>query len=848
MCLVGVTRRVGDPALEAAFPDERRRAEAEKWLGWLASWLPDDETLTWWRIPSLAPAEWVLRIRRVLLVAVAVVVFGATVLLTINGRDSAWWATAYGIVVCLYGYAELFHLNKIRRKRRNSSAPLASPPPVVVTPRRPRRAEFGALARSAVPLGCNIPLALVRSWTEPTAERPDLTAVGSLRADRRACVAYGLAWTPVGVLLGLRPAVARVPPPWQATVIVVLAHAAAAWLFGAVLGPRLPAAEVHRGHARARWWRGALVRLLEDTADRGLLRRVGLGYAFRDAALRASLAAGYAEEARQRTERLAAPGKRATTIANLTKPQIKRISRDVAIAVGVAVTIPSKLPGGEGWSLLSVAASLALGCVAAVIHPGGGPLAAAPARRRRPLERAAPRGHLAYGPAARRAGGRGARRGDHRHRSNGPGQAARGHPADGAGGGLRRLGVRRRVPQGARAVARRLRLVPDAVAIVAADAALVVAFDKRLLTAQPGGGTAVPGRGLGCDPATERDAALGSARREGRRAAGVLPAARRRTGAVPGLAGDVLGWSRAEVAAVLLSSTGQGPMPISRWAWTGLYAVLLAACVAFLRWPARLRKTAERFDRWQVGQATDVAGQLLTGVQDPRLWPSSWSGAAVPVTIRPVLSGRLAAAYTVAYQRELLEQGELAAYQAIIATFTGQAGAGATTTLARLVRGIHGLSSPGPGAPHATEIELRLADRLAAAQAALTALAPPGPLAPPAGTGTGGTGEPSHGSGPPQAAGPACAGCGDGRRAGRGRGRAQRAWNWSRISRPSSSPARSPSRRSVPTRSTRSFVNTCPHSSRTARSRTCSPRGWSACLAPSRRRPPKHWSNRTRRT
>ena len=58
------------------------------------------------------------------------------------------------------------------------------------------------------------------------AERPDVTAVGSLRADRRACVAYGLAWTPAGVLLGLLGG-GPGAVPWPATLIVLLAHAAA---------------------------------------------------------------------------------------------------------------------------------------------------------------------------------------------------------------------------------------------------------------------------------------------------------------------------------------------------------------------------------------------------------------------------------------------------------------------------------------------------------------------------------------------------------------------------------------------------------------------------------------------
>ena len=85
----GATRREADPALAAAFPGERRRAEAGRWLGWLASRLTDDEPLTWWRIPSLVPAERVLRLRRYLLIAVAFVVFSVTVVLAINGRNSA---------------------------------------------------------------------------------------------------------------------------------------------------------------------------------------------------------------------------------------------------------------------------------------------------------------------------------------------------------------------------------------------------------------------------------------------------------------------------------------------------------------------------------------------------------------------------------------------------------------------------------------------------------------------------------------------------------------------------------------------------------------------------------------
>lgn len=743
----GETRPAADPALAAAFPGERRRAEAERWLGWLASQLTDDELPAWWRISSLVPAERVLRVRRWLLITVAVVVFGATVTLAVNGRNSAWWATVYMIIVVFYGYAELFHLGKRRRKRRRTSGPPAFPPPVVVTPRRLRRGEFGALARSAVPLGGNIPLALVRSWTGPIAERPDLTAVGSLRADRRACVAYGLAWTPAGVLLGLLGG-GPGAVPWPATLIVVLAQAAAAWLFGAVLGRAYPLLKITEATLGAMWWRGGLVGLLEDAAERGVLRRAGAGYAFADAALRARLAAGYAEEARQRTQRLAAPGKRAIAIASLTKPQVKRISIDAAVAAAVAVLIAPKLPGGEGWSLPTDVASLGFAAVAAVITwllarwlLSRLVAAAGWSVRQLAVTSRTVRLRLALAAAVLVALLVASAATDLARLL----AAALPTALVAACGGWACVIVHRKV--GGRG--RRRRLAPDAVAIAAADAVLVVALDKRLLTAQPAAGLLFPVALWGAIRLWNK---MRSSERLAVKAAALLVFSLLLGGELVVFLvwlANVLGWSRAEVAAVraVLDWTGEHA-DLPWWAWTGLYAVLLAVALVFLRWPARLKKAAERFDRWPVAQVTDVGGQLLTGVH-VGLMAVVLVGVAAPVTVRPVLSGRLAAAYTVAYQRELADEGELAAYQEIIAAFTGQrAGPGSGTSLARLVRGIHELSNAGPGAEHATAIELRLADRLGAEQA--TALARPVPPAPPAASaGTGGAG------GPPPTAGPA---------------------------------------------------------------------------------------------
>ena len=371
-----------------------------------------------------------------------------------------------------------------------------------------------------------------------------------------------------------------------------------------------------------------------------MLRRVGPGYAFADTALRARLAAGYAAEARQRTGRLAATVKRAVTIVNLTEAQLKRISVDAAIAVGVAFLIAPKLPGGEGWSLLTDAASLGFGCVAAVItwqmvsrllprlvaaaRWGVRHLVAASRTVRLRLALAAvvlvallvastatdlARMLAAVLPTALVA----------------------------ACGGWACAVVHRK----ARGRGRWPRLVPDAVAIAAADAALVVALDKRLLTAQPAAGLLFPVALWG---AIRLWNTMRRSDRLAAKAAALLVFSLLLGGELVIFLvwlANVLGWSRAEVATVrvVLDWTG-AHADLPWWAWTGLYAVLLAAGLAFLRWPARLKKTAGRFDRWQVGQVTDVGGQLLTGVH-VGLMAVVLVGVAAPVTVRPVLSGRL---------------------------------------------------------------------------------------------------------------------------------------------------------------------------------------------------------------
>ena len=206
---------------------------------------------------------------------------------------------------------------------------------------------------------------------------------------------------------------------------------------------------------------------------------------------------------------------------------------------------------------------------------------------------------------------------------------------------------------------------------------------------------------------------------------------------------NVLGLSRPEVAAIRSAlEWAREYADLPWWAWTGLYALLLAAGLAFLRWPGRFEKAAQRFDRWQLAPAADVAQQSLT-VLHVGLMAIVLVGLAAPVTVAPVLSHRLTAAYDTAFQRELEEEGELAAYTAILSGASPQT---PVSVLASLVQGVHGVSRPLPGDPDATGIELHLAQRLGLAQATALALpAPPQLPAPPAATAAGRRREASRG-------------------------------------------------------------------------------------------------------
>ena len=310
-----------DAALVAAYPRERRRAEAARWLGWLACQLAERGRLEWWLIPAWVSVERVRQVRRRFLYLVAIGVFVLTVGAE-DGYTDAWWVNVYSFLAFLAVCVEYFRYRRRKRgKKRDGSMPLVPVPPA-------------ALAD------------------------PAITGAAVLRADRRACIAGGLAWMPLGALLGAF-LTGWGSVSWPVAVAVVALQVAGVWVFGAALSRSYPLLKFAEVALRAGWWRGGFVSRLEDAVGRGLLRRDGTGYVFADEALRARLAADYTAAvqsgARLQAQRPGRPGgARGAALNVLSKARIRRISWDFALGVGlglaVLITIVPASEGGLGYS------------------------------------------------------------------------------------------------------------------------------------------------------------------------------------------------------------------------------------------------------------------------------------------------------------------------------------------------------------------------------------------------------------------------------------------------------------------------------------------------------------------
>jgi hypothetical protein len=537
---------------------------------------------------------------------------------------------------------------------------------------------------------------------------------------------------------------------WPVAVAVVTLQVAGAWVFGTVLGRSYPLLKFAELALRAGWWRGGFVRRLEDAADRGLLRRDGTGYVFADDALRGRLAAGYTAavqsaaqgKAQLQAQRPAPPaGARSAVLNVLSKARITRISWDFALgaSLGLAVLITIRPPseGGLGYSTdalvgYAVIAGVAAFLVAPITRLVLAQVAAGVrlSWRRFPLSSRGSRlrtGTLAAVAAVALVVGAGTTLAALLANALPPMLVAA------CGGWACVLAYRKTRTPAPRTLFRKLlRRAPDAVAVATTAATTLVLYDHQVLTAQPAAGLLFPVAMWGT---FRLWAAMRGSGRLVVKAGALLTFSLLLGGELVLFLvwlANVLGLSRPEVAAIRSAlEWARDYADLPWWAWTGLYALLLAAGLAFLRWPGRLEKAAQRFDRWQLAPAADVAQQSLT-VLHVGLMAVVLAGLVARVTVAPVLSHRLTAAYDTAFQQELEEEGELAAYTAIL---NGASPQPPGSVLASLVQGVHGVSRPLAGDPDATGIELRLAQRLGLAQAAALALpAPPQPSAPPAPT------------------------------------------------------------------------------------------------------------------
>ena len=81
-----------DQVLRAAYPDERQRDYAMRWLGWIAFHMGADERLDWWAIPAWMPPAQLVTARRLAAWAILTAAAGLAIAATVQA------AILFGIV------------------------------------------------------------------------------------------------------------------------------------------------------------------------------------------------------------------------------------------------------------------------------------------------------------------------------------------------------------------------------------------------------------------------------------------------------------------------------------------------------------------------------------------------------------------------------------------------------------------------------------------------------------------------------------------------------------------------------------------------------------------------------
>jgi hypothetical protein len=595
--------------------------------------------------------------------------------------------------------------------------------PRQVAPRPLRGREAVLLAVSLIPVVTFTP-ALVNQWTEPV--HGDTTR--TYRADRRTTVARLAAWFGSAGLVAAIVLGTGVPVgTWLG---VDLSLAAGAGLLAALTTGPYPMTKLTELILLAQWRQPvSLHRVLTDATARQVLVRVGEHWRFHDETVRTALKAAHAMElgdrdrAREaraaRLTRARATGARARLVAAMDVRGIARVRADLAAGVavfapllGLTLTLAHRPGSPTWWSVLGVFTAIAavagLICYAfspRLLRPAVGCVRwtvvnVAPFSRRTRLVAAA----IAVAVAALLIA------------TEGPALAAFAAvvlPAVlvAVCGGWVLLVARRD-----KRAAWWHRRLQDAVVAATTGTALLVLVRRDVLAVATAAGLLFP---VAAWAGFRVWRAMNASRRLAARAAADITLSLL-LGAdlvffVVWLA-NLLGLTRPEVAALRGGLEQAGDLTdLPWWLWTGLYAALAVAAVAFAVWPTRLRRAIGLSARLRVVPVVDVVRRVLTGVHIGLL-VIVLVAVAVPAAVFPVLRGQIAARYTVAYQRQLEAAGEQAAYAEISARFTTPQANHAV--LADIVEKIHGIDHPKQGDDHATATETDVARRVGELQAA----------------------------------------------------------------------------------------------------------------------------------
>jgi hypothetical protein len=708
--------------LDAYRDDEKRREHAVRWLGWIACRMDTSKSLNWWEIPAWIPGGQLVAAQRFSVLAVFVVVDAATaVVAPVMGLWLAVLQLLIGLQILLRG-----------GRRRAMTVRLL---PQVVVPRQLRRGEVGGVLRRALLLIVPVFPYLIRLWSCPAAARPVATPVSTYRADRLTCVIMGLAWAPAAVLMGW--------PVWlvlgvftnglaarlAVVTFFVLGSGVFCVLVGGGLYPRLKLTELALSAGRRE--RICFLRLLEDAAERGVMQQPDTGctfYAFRDDDMQEYLAArGRAAQVchvRERAHRSARAGIRSKVAVALSDAAVSRFTRDLGAGAGIVAGVAAGAPFGPvsiRVVLLMVFRGVLFGAMGALVVPGL-------------LRKIAAAAHWTQvnlpGPSrkvraavvtvtAAAAVLLVAEAGTLLAEATAAVLPAVFVAACGTWACVLTLRKVRSMS------GRWLKLtahVPDVIAAAATAASLWVLADRALLPTLAASGLLFPAGIWGSIMAWR------TMNRSDRLAvkAGADITLSLLLGAQAVLLlvwlANMLRLPPAEVT-VLRAALGQAgtAADLPWWVWTGLYALLAAAGLAFARWPARLKAVIRWFWRLHLAPAAKTSRRMLTCVHIALLM-IVLVGLAAPAALAPTLQRQLKAAYTVAFQREFQAEGEIAAYRQIQRQFTG---ATPPRPLAALVIDVHNISPPSPGDDNATATENDLAYRLGELQAAALALSSP---------------------------------------------------------------------------------------------------------------------------